>query len=193
LASIEAQTLLSKGVSLSTLGRYDEAITLFDVAVKSDANYIEAYDRKGIALVGAGKCVEAIDCFDKYIEIDPRDIDVLNQKGALLNLLGRREEAIACFNQALSCHPWHYETLYNKGVALFLSGKYAEAVTCIEKVQEVSSSQPVSTLLRICSEKIGRRGLNDTNSESPKKKPQDGDPNNSDVFRSPDEGSDALT
>jgi tetratricopeptide (TPR) repeat protein len=112
--AFEAQYLANKGTSLITLGRYDEALPFFDLALEMEPKYIDTYYRKALALTGLGKYQEASQNFDQYLNINPRDAGVLMHKGCLLNLSGKREEALSCFNQALSIHPWCQEIIYQK-------------------------------------------------------------------------------
>lgn len=152
--SLKAQEFLSKGVSLSALGRLEEAITCFDLALEAEPSYSEALYRKGISLMGLGLYEKAIECFNNCLQANQRDFDALDKKGIALASLGRRKEAVVCFDSALSIHPWSYESWYNKGVSLFFLQKYKEAMVCFEKVQSITESKSVSMLLDLCFELI---------------------------------------
>jgi len=125
LANRLATTLMNKGVSLRSLGRFDEAITCYDEAIgiwwpmvepgRDDlANTLATtLMNKGVSLKSLGRFDEAIACYDEAIDIlkpmveAGRD-DLANQlagaltnKSALLNGLGRFDEAIACCDEAI--------------------------------------------------------------------------------------------
>lgn len=148
--ALEAQYFINKGISMTTLGRYHEAISLFDLALKTDPKLIEALSRKGIALISIGKYNEASDYFDKYLSVNPFDADVLNHKGSLLNLQGNREEALEYFDKALDTHPWCNEVLYNKAVTLFIMGRYEEAYESLNKIEKESIGKSVCILTETC-------------------------------------------
>ncbi|OPX57344.1 MAG: serine/threonine-protein kinase [Methanobacterium sp. PtaB.Bin024] len=148
--AFEAQYLANKGTSLITLGRYDEALPFFDLALEMEPKYIDTYYRKALALTGLGKYQEASQNFDQYLNINPRDAGVLMHKGCLLNLSGKREEALSCFNQALSIHPWCQEIIYQKGVTLYLMGRYSEARNAFQQLSDDEYERYRDMFLEIC-------------------------------------------
>ena len=152
--TLEAEYFVNKGISMTTLGRYHEAIAFFDLALETDSNFIEALSRKGIALIGLGKYYEAFEYFDRYLKINPRDAEVLNHKGSLLNLQGKREDSLKYFKKALDINPWCNEVLYNKAVTLFTMGRYEEAYESLDKIEEDSIGKSESILREICLQKM---------------------------------------
>jgi len=60
-----------KGLSLSCLEKYTEAIKCFDKAIASDSNFTDAWHYKGIAIGYLGEDKEAIKFFDEVIKLDP--------------------------------------------------------------------------------------------------------------------------
>lgn len=147
---IEAQRYVNKGISLTTFGRYKEAIAQFELALETNPDNTEAWSRKGIALIGEGKYDEAFLCFNQYLKLKPCDVDVLNHKGSILNLQGKREEALRCFNQALDHESYCSEVLYNKAVALFALERYKEAAETLEKIKDGSVGKSREILLEAC-------------------------------------------
>ena len=72
--------LISKGTALVVLGKFNEAIKMFDKAIEKNPNNVIAYSEKGeldyylikgIALYGIGEYYEAIKMFDLALAIDP--------------------------------------------------------------------------------------------------------------------------
>ncbi|WP_321421389.1 protein kinase [uncultured Methanobacterium sp.] len=146
----EAQYLTNKGTSLITLGRYDEALAVFDSALKVEPGYIDAYYRKAIALIGLGNYKEACQNFENYLKINPRDAEVLMHKGCLLNLSGRREEALTFFDQALSIHPWCQDIIYHKGVTLYLMGQCDQALKVFKELDDKKYGNYKEIFLETC-------------------------------------------
>jgi tetratricopeptide (TPR) repeat protein len=76
----------SKGLALSSLEMYDEAIRCFDksLSIYPSAN---TWYTEGLALNKLGRYYEAIRCFDKALEIDPYNDGAWNSKGITLFVL----------------------------------------------------------------------------------------------------------
>ncbi|PWR74367.1 tetratricopeptide repeat protein [Methanospirillum lacunae] len=59
----------NKGVTLSRLGKYDEAIKAYDQALQIDPEYTSAWNNKGVVLSKLGKYPEALEAFDRALRI----------------------------------------------------------------------------------------------------------------------------
>jgi tetratricopeptide (TPR) repeat protein len=93
--------LIKRGVGLFRLGKYNEAISLFDKVLAIDPNDTYALGSKAAALAVMGKYNEAISLFDKVLAIDPNNTDALTRKVASLAALNRYDEAINTLDEAL--------------------------------------------------------------------------------------------
>lgn len=120
--------LVNKGNSLVDEGKYEEAVSFYDKALKINSQDVVALSNKGTALDQLGRYEDAVKCFDKVLEINPKDEEALNNKGSSLIRLNRYEEAIECFNEALTVNPNNFVTHYNKGIAFGKLGKYEDAI-----------------------------------------------------------------
>lgn len=59
-------------MALNDLGKYQEAIKNFDLAIKYDPNFAEAYNNKGVSYKKLGKYREAIENFDIALKYNPQ-------------------------------------------------------------------------------------------------------------------------
>jgi len=59
----------NKGVALSRLGKYNEAIEAYDEALRINPDYTSAWNNKGVVLSRLGKYPEAIEAFDRALRI----------------------------------------------------------------------------------------------------------------------------
>ena len=73
--SDEVTFLNSKGMSLNSLGKFNESITYFDKVLSMDPKNIIALTQKANAFGGLGKYPEAITYYDKVLDIDPKNAD----------------------------------------------------------------------------------------------------------------------
>ncbi len=65
------------------MGRYEDAIKEFDIAIRIDKNYADAHFFKGVALTDIGKYQDAIREFDIAIELNPNEKRYSTQRDAL--------------------------------------------------------------------------------------------------------------
>ena len=146
LASVEP----ARAISLVTLGRYEEAMTFFDLAVEHDPALACAWYFRGLALNGLGRYDEALTCLDRVVTLDPRDPNAWVEKGRSLTRSGRREEALACFDRAIAINPWHLAALYEKGVCLLFLGRFEAAAACIGEVAAIQPGPAVEAARQAC-------------------------------------------
>jgi serine/threonine protein kinase len=111
----------NKGLSLDSLGRYEEAIRCYDRVIESSPRDARTWCNKGVSLGFLGRLEEAIGCYDRALEFDPRNTATWISKGFSLRLLGRFEEAMRCYDKAIEL---------DLGCALAWSGK----ARCQEKL-----------------------------------------------------------
>lgn len=94
-----------RGVTLSNLGRYNEAIASYDNALKLDPNSEISLNNKGLALYSLGKHSEAINCFNRILILDPNARHVIINKYLALSKLGNKSDAKKCYERARKTSP----------------------------------------------------------------------------------------
>ncbi len=129
----EAEARLKEGRELHTLGRYDEAVSHFDKALKLYPRLAGAWAGKGLASNALGQYEEGIRCYDESLRLDPRDPAVWHDKGNTLCAVGRLEGGLNCYNEALILDPRNAKAWNNKGICLASLGRPEEAVPCCDK------------------------------------------------------------
>ncbi len=122
----------NKGSSLDNLGRREEAIRCYDMALQLDPLLVAAWLNKGIALFAAGKKQEALACYERGLSLEPKSEALWSHKGVALKSLGETQRALECYERALRCNPRYPNAWVNKGVALKSEGKLQQALECYE-------------------------------------------------------------
>ena len=126
--------LVKSGLTLNHFGKYNEAITYFDRALKTDPKNIIALTNKGVALDGLGKYDEEIKNYLKVLEIDPKNKFVMNNIGSVLLNLGSPQAALQWFDKAITIDPNNTQIIINKAKTLESLGKLDDAVILYNKV-----------------------------------------------------------
>lgn len=133
MASRRARELVNKGNEFFNLGKFGEAIQLYDEALALSPEFLEALFNKGVALCELQRFREALNYFNKVLELNPRDWEALTNKGNVLFNLLEFKEALDCYDKALEINPGDAETLYNRGNLLLRLGRFEEAVKMFDE------------------------------------------------------------
>ncbi len=88
------QALQLKGFTLNDMGRCEEALEAFELALEQQNHDIYGLTGKGRALLGLGRYAESLPCLDKALEMEPDMREAQVFKGMALYFSGRREEAM---------------------------------------------------------------------------------------------------
>lgn len=133
IPKLEVSELFNKGISLSILGKYEEANSCFDGILKIEPRDEEAWLHKGIVLGELNRHDEAIKCFDEAIRINPEMADALYCKGTILNKSEDPNEAIKCFNKALEIDPRNANVWFNMGNSYYRLKIFEKALHCYDE------------------------------------------------------------
>lgn len=77
---------VDEGIDLADLGKYEEALKIFNKALEIDSKNLITLYNKGIALFELEKYEEAIEVFDEVLEINPENNDSLYAKESAYEL-----------------------------------------------------------------------------------------------------------
>jgi serine/threonine protein kinase len=131
--------LLNRGVSLSALGRYDEALTCFDNFLSSKPLFARAWSYRADALSGLGRYDEALACFDRALTLEPPSAMAWSNKGKALDQLKRYDEALACFDRAMALESRLASVWNDKGRTFIDAGQFEEALACLNRALAIDA------------------------------------------------------
>lgn len=117
------------GTTLSFLNRLDEAISVFDMAIKLAPDYPDIYQDKGLVYLKQKRYRDALCCFNKAIELDSKYVDAFKNQGVCLYELGHFEAAITSYDAAIEILA-DSQTFTNKGNALRALKLFNAAEVC---------------------------------------------------------------
>jgi len=93
------------GAELVKQGRLDEALTEFQSAVQSDAQYTAAHANLAYTYDRLGRVDEAIAAYKNVVALDPKNAVAFNNLGVLYVKRESYDEAIQAFQQGLKADP----------------------------------------------------------------------------------------
>lgn len=110
-------TLNFKGAALHKLGKYKEAIKVFDEALKLEPKDTGVLTNKGKALNELGKYDEALGILSGVLRIDSKNVVALKSIGYTLHKLNKHGGAYTAFDEALKLDPEDELTQHNRFLA----------------------------------------------------------------------------
>jgi tetratricopeptide (TPR) repeat protein len=129
----EALRCNTRGVECARQGRFDEAVTYFEKAIRLNPRYAEAHSNLGNIFYYQEKLEAALACYEHAVKLQPDLAIAYSNLANVLNLLKRFDEAEASCRRALQLDPQGTDVLNNLGNALRGLGKKEDAVACYEE------------------------------------------------------------
>jgi tetratricopeptide (TPR) repeat protein len=134
-------------MALESLGRFDEARTMFRRTIALDPNDLRWTKGLGLLLGGRQQYVEALEQFDRLERIAPNDADGWYLRAMALEALSRPDEAEAGYRRALTLDPNSPDIVRALGNLLGNRGRYTEALEYGYRLTKLSPDSPDGWLL----------------------------------------------
>jgi tetratricopeptide (TPR) repeat protein/ADP-heptose:LPS heptosyltransferase len=124
---------INLGNILISAKKYQEALVVFDTALKQQPRRAHFHVSRGVVLDALDRHDESLQSYAAALQIEPDNADALSNSGTLLGKLNRHAEAIACYQHALTARPDFPEALNNLAVSFAQLGRREEALDCYGK------------------------------------------------------------
>jgi len=124
---------IAQGDRLVKSGRYEEAIRLYDRAIRTGYRPANALTSKGVALKRLGRVEDAMRCQRTALKLDPDNEIAWCNLGDLFFHQGKLDDAVGCYGKAIAARPRYAIAWNNKGAALARAGRLQEAQECHDR------------------------------------------------------------
>ncbi len=148
LGRLSAKELYNRGISMSNLGKHEEAVGCFDGALVMDPLFDAAWVGKGTALFRLDRPEESLQCIERALEINPETPYTWINMGALLADLDRRKKSIEYFDRAIELNPKLAEAWVNKGGVLGDLREYTSSIECLDRALRINPRHARALLLK---------------------------------------------
>jgi tetratricopeptide (TPR) repeat protein len=132
-----SEDLIRYGEDMANAKRYDEALKLFENALRIDPENDMGWGDKALILDKQEKTEEALVSFSKALSINPSNAITWHNKGLALLRKKRFRESVECFDSALKLNEKYPKAWYNKGRALEMLGDRASAQPCLNRARRI--------------------------------------------------------
>ncbi|MEZ6184366.1 MAG: tetratricopeptide repeat protein [Planctomycetota bacterium] len=128
-----ADLYAARGLRLSMLGLYAEALADYDRALALGSEDLHTHNARAGALVGLGRTEEAAQVFQRLTELAPRSVLPHFNLGFLYTTqLGRSDDARACFARVLELEPGHGQARYMLAVCDAQEDRFEAALSTLD-------------------------------------------------------------
>ncbi len=141
---LDAAELLSAGISLSTLERFNEAMNCYNRSLETNPDVANCWLNKGLSLSHLKRHLEALESFDKAISLKPDYFTAWRSKAYSLIELERCQEALNCLDRAVELNPEDGETWSRKVRALYRLERYEEVIFACDRALALNPHDAVS-------------------------------------------------
>jgi Flp pilus assembly protein TadD len=134
--------LAALGFTLKQVGRLDDALAVFDKAVKLKPDDPELWKQLGGALAALNRVADALATYQHVLRLDPRHWEAAYASGLLLVQMERFEEALAQFNLCSDLQPNHPLGLFQRARTLRALKRYRECLADYQRLHALSADDP---------------------------------------------------
>jgi tetratricopeptide (TPR) repeat protein len=114
--------------SLMSLGKYDEGVRHYRLAVEYDPRAVRLVTAYAFALRSSGRYQQAIDLLDRYAVKNPDEVAVANAKATILRTVGRFDQALEIYNEVLTRYPTFTPAKFGAAAIKILLGQVDAAI-----------------------------------------------------------------
>jgi tetratricopeptide (TPR) repeat protein len=139
-AEFQKRDLYQKGVNQMASEKLEDAIRSFELALRIDPKYVDAWIKKGYAHFHLGQYTVAIYSYDKALDIDLNDGEAWNMKGLAYYKMNNYERAVEACEKAIDINPNDGMSWYNKACYLTVVGKVDEGMEALKRSIEIDIS-----------------------------------------------------
>ena len=148
------EKLIEQADHLAHDDKIDEAIQLYNKAIKSEPEQVSAYYNLALLHHAQNDLDGAISNFKKIAELDPNDASVFNNLGVLYYSKEMLEEAEVSFKKAIEITPDYQEALYGLGNGYLKQERIYDAIVAFQECLKFEpSSEKAKAKLEECYEK----------------------------------------
>jgi tetratricopeptide (TPR) repeat protein len=133
----EADELFLRGNNLFEEKKYEEAVSIFQEAIKLNPVNWGYYFNLGLAYKKLDKRDDALASFRKAVELNPESYSSNKELGEALAKADSFEEAAAFYEKAVDLSPENPDAYFNLGACLINIGRTDEALSCFLKTTEL--------------------------------------------------------
>ena len=137
-------------VALRNQNRFEEALAMYDKALRRKPDYLEAHLNRGLTLLALRRPFDAIAAFGAALALKSDFPAALKFRGDTFHDLRRWAEAVADYDRLLAITPGDSGALVNRGLALLQLQRFDEALESFDLALVFAPDHPEIVNGRSC-------------------------------------------
>lgn len=139
----KAEYLSTLGFALKQAGRLEEALAVFDRAVRFKPEDAELWRQLGGVLAALSRRTDALLAYRHVLQLNPSHWEAACQSGNLLHQMDRFEEALACFDLCRRWQPDNISALLARARTLRALGRYEESLADYRRLHTLAPDDAI--------------------------------------------------
>jgi tetratricopeptide (TPR) repeat protein len=139
----KTEYLSTLGFTLKHAGRLEEALAVFDRAVRLKPDDAELWGQLGGSLAVLDRSADALLAYQHVLKLKPLHFEAAFRSGELLHRMERFEEALACFERCSEWQPEHLQAQFMRARTLRALERHEECLALYQSLHALAPDDPV--------------------------------------------------
>jgi tetratricopeptide (TPR) repeat protein len=140
ITDIQKFDLYSKGVNHMANEKLSDAIRCFELSLRMDPQFVNAWIKKGYSHFHLGEYTVAISAYDHALDLDINNFEAWNLKGLAYYRMNNLIKAIECCEKAIDLNHNDGMSWYNLACYLVLDGRVDDGMEALKRAIEIDIS-----------------------------------------------------
>jgi tetratricopeptide (TPR) repeat protein len=140
ITDIQKFDLYNKGINHMANEKLTDAIRCFELALRIDPQFVNAWIKKGYSHFHLGEYSVAVSAYDNALDLDINNFEAWNLKGLAFYRMNNLQKAIACCEKAIDLNHNDGMSWYNLSCYLVLDGSVDDGMEALKRAIEIDIS-----------------------------------------------------
>jgi len=138
--NIQKFDLYNNGINHMANEKLTDAIRCFELSVRIDPQFVNAWIKKGYAHFHLGEYTVAISCYNNALDLDINNFEAWNLKGLAYYRMNNLDKAVECCEKSIDINHNDGMSWYNLSCYLVLSGRVDDGMEALKRAIEIDIS-----------------------------------------------------
>ena len=138
--NIQKFDLYNNGINHMANEKLTDAIRCFELSVRIDPQFVNAWIKNGYAHFHLGEYTVAISCYNNALDLDINNFEAWNLKGLAYYRMNNLDKAVECCEKSIDINHNDGMSWYNLSCYLVLGGRVDDGMEALKRAIEIDIS-----------------------------------------------------